>query len=125
MKKIPTDKTSVWKPLSPELRQRVENYYSQLHVFFDFTLEDAIVGFEKDLDPEWEIAFWEKIARAYTGFIQDGNFTLKKRQQIFGVLFAFSTSKALVANNLIPNIDELTSFELEMLRNLYLGVGSN
>ena len=76
--------------LSPLLIARIKSVRSTLDEVFFQSLEQWLDGFQRDADPESEIAWWERLARCYTGYTSKHELNLKQKQAAFKVIFGLA-----------------------------------
>ena len=96
-KKIPLDKIIIGPiihaKLSAALLARIKAYKKILGDADQVTLKTAIDDFRRDLLPQFEVATWERIARAFHDYINRYLVTdLQTRRDVLGVLVIASTS---------------------------------
>ena len=96
-KKIPLDKIIIGPiihaKLSAALLARIKAYKKILGDADQVTLKTAIDDFRRDLLPQFEVATWERIARAFQDYINRYLVTdLQTRRDVLGVLVIASTS---------------------------------
>ena len=96
-KKIPLDKIIIGPiihaKLSAALLARIKAYKKILGDADQVTIKTAIDDFRRDLLPQFEVATWERIARAFQDYINRYLVTdLQTRRDVLGVLVIASTS---------------------------------
>lgn len=78
------------------------------------TLEQAILNFQQDINPEREIAIWEYMASVYKEFLKGfPKLTIKEKKEAFSLLLRMSMGIEDLS------IKHLTKEQLQYLKNSY------
>jgi len=79
-----------------ELNREQLERIAKLHRIFSEVdsspLEKWIDNFKRDLEPDSELALWERMAEAYTGYCSKRNLSLDAKQDVYQVLLLRSTT---------------------------------
>lgn len=78
--------------LSDELLARITAIEGKVAEVYPQTQEQWVEGFQRDRDPEIEIAIWENIPSAYQTFTTPRNLSRPARLEAFGLLLVRSSS---------------------------------
>ncbi|MCW0219882.1 MAG: hypothetical protein OJI67_16270 [Prosthecobacter sp.] len=78
--------------LSDELLARITAIEGKVAEVYPQTHEQWVEGFQRDMDPEIEIAIWENIASAYQTFTTPRNLSRPAKLEAFGLLLVRSSS---------------------------------
>ena len=73
--------------LPPELLSRVETLRTVLADVCPISGEQWLDNLQRDLDPEQEVLWWERLAGCFTGFVAQRDFSSDQRQAAFKVIF--------------------------------------
>lgn len=76
--------------LSNELDARIRKFEPTFAEVYSRTHEEWLDGFQRDDNPESEVAIWEAIASAYQGFISSRALSLDAKREAFGLLLVRS-----------------------------------
>ena len=80
--------------LAPELIDRIKAFQLVFRDITPRTLEQWVEGFQRDINPVSEIAIWEAIANALTGFTETRELNLEARSEAFNLLLVRSSTNA-------------------------------
>lgn len=103
--------------LPDELVARVRAFEAVFAGVYSQTDEQWIDGFQRDLNPESEIAIWEQIASALTQFVAGRDLPLETRREAFGILLVRSGTSDEAA--LSSKLTHLTLDEAKKLVSIY------
>jgi hypothetical protein len=78
--------------LPDSLVTRVQKFEPVFAEVYPQTHEQWLEGFQRDADPEPEVAIWESIAAAYQKFTQERNLSLDAKREAFGLLLVRSSA---------------------------------
>ena len=73
--------------LPPELLLRVETLRSVLADVCPISGEQWLDNLQRDVNPEQEVIWWERLAGCFTGFVAKRDFSPDQRQAAFKVIF--------------------------------------
>jgi hypothetical protein len=73
--------------LPPELLSRVETLRSVLADVCPISGEQWRDNLQRDLNPEQEVLWWERLAGCFTGFVARRDYSTDQRQAAFKVIF--------------------------------------
>jgi hypothetical protein len=73
--------------LPPELLPRVETLRTVLADVCPISGEQWLDNLQRDLNPEQEVLWWERLAGCFTGFVAKRDFSSDQRQAAFKVIF--------------------------------------
>jgi hypothetical protein len=99
--------------LQPELTLRIEVTRTTLAEVFPISADEWLDGFLRDLHPELEIAWWERVARCYTGFTTRETLTDKQKRAVFKIIFGVFSG--VEAKDLASDMAELSEALVEEL----------
>lgn len=93
--------------LPPALVARVKDLCLALHEVYPSSLADWLEDFQRDLHPEREIVWWERLTRCYLAYTGNRDLGAEQRQAAFKVLFnvCMSAGPEIFSNDLaaLPN----------------------
>jgi hypothetical protein len=69
--------------------QKIEPVFAEV---YPQTHDQWLEGFQRDADPEPEVAIWEAMATAYQGFTQKRPLSLNAKREAFGLLLSRSAA---------------------------------
>jgi hypothetical protein len=72
--------------LAPTLVERIRAFESVFADVYPITHQQWVEGFQRDRNPEIEIAKWEHIAEAFAQFTSGGDLSMDARKEAFGLL---------------------------------------
>ena len=78
--------------LSREQLERVANLHRIFSEVDSSPLEKWIDNFKRDIDPDSELALWERMASTYTGYCSRRNLSLDAKQDVYQVVLLRSTT---------------------------------
>ena len=78
--------------LSREQLERVAKLHRMFSEVDSSPLEKWIDNFKRELDPDSELALWERMASAYTGYCSRRNLSLEAKQDVYQVVLLRSTT---------------------------------
>ncbi len=76
--------------LSDELEARIRKFEPIFAEVYPRTHEEWLDGFQRDVDPEPEVAIWEAMALAFQTFTERGSLNLDAKKEAFGLLLVRS-----------------------------------
>jgi hypothetical protein len=103
--------------LDDALIARVRAFESILADLYPISHEKWIEGFQRDLNPESEIAIWESIAEALRQFSALGPVSADERKEAFSVLLARSGSDNV--DSTLATLKHLSQSKAQALLGLY------
>ncbi len=77
--------------LPPALASRVETLRSVLAEVCPMTREQWLDSLQRDMNPEKEVLWWERVAGSFTTFVSKRDFSPNQRQAVFKILFGLSS----------------------------------
>ena len=78
--------------LSREQLERIAKLHRIFSEVDSSPLEKWIDNFKRDMDPDSELALWERMAKAYAGYCSRRNLSLDAKQDVYQVLLLRSTT---------------------------------
>jgi hypothetical protein len=72
--------------LSPDLVARIKNLHLALDEVYPSSLADWLDDFRRDLHPEQEVVWWERLAQCYITYRDRQDLNAKQRQAAFKIL---------------------------------------
>src|SRR5690242_13504753 len=72
--------------LPPALVARIEGIRLALDEVHPQSLASWLDGFQRDLNPEPEVLWWERLARCYTEYTRSQDINAEQRQALFNVI---------------------------------------
>jgi hypothetical protein len=87
--------------LSPLLIARIASMQRTLEGVFPPTLEEWLDAFQRDAHPDNEVAWWERVARCYTDYINGHELNSKQKQAVFKVIFTLAMGSTVEDNDLV------------------------
>ena len=103
--------------LDDALVARVRAFEPVLADIYPMSHEKWLEGFQRDLNPESEIAIWESIAAAWQKLPSLGTLTLDERKEAFGILLVRSGSDDV--NSTLAGLKHLSRSRAETLLSFY------
>lgn len=73
--------------LPPALVTRIEAIRSALDEVYPQSMATWLDEFQRDLNPEPEILWWERLARCYTEYTRSQDINAEQKQALFNVIF--------------------------------------
>ena len=73
--------------LSAELIQRIDSVRVALEEVCDLTEAEWLDAFQRDVNPDHELMWWERVARCYVALIEARTFSPNQRQAAFNIIF--------------------------------------
>jgi len=77
--------------LPPRLASRVENLRSVLADVYPMTREQWLDSLRRDLNPEKEVLWWERVAGCFKAFVAKRSFSADQKQAVFKIIFGLSS----------------------------------
>ena len=78
--------------LSEALEARIRKFEPTFAEVYPRTHEEWLDGFQRDLDPEPEVAIWEAMASAYQTFTEKRSLSLDAKKEVLGLLLVRSAA---------------------------------
>jgi hypothetical protein len=78
--------------LPDEVEARIRKFENTFAEVYPRTREEWLEGFQRDVDPEPEVAIWEKMASAFQSFTDKHTLTLEAKKEAFGLLLMRSAA---------------------------------
>ena len=78
--------------ISDELDARIRKFAAVFAEVYPVTHQEWLDGFQRDTVPENEVAIWEHMASAYTGFLETNEVDAAARKEAFGLLLVRSST---------------------------------
>jgi len=103
--------------LDDALVARIRAFEPVLADIYPMTHEKWVEGFQRDLNPESEIAIWESIAAAWQRVPTLGTLTLDERKEAFGILLVRSASDDV--HGILAGLKHLSRNRAETLLSFY------
>ena len=103
--------------LSPELIDRIRHLQDVFAEVYPISHQEWLDGFQRDQDPENEVARWEQMASAYTTFLDENDLDAAARKEAFGLLLVRSTTSDVESQ--LSNLKQLTADQAKRLVALY------
>jgi len=101
--------------LPPSLIARIEALHSTLEEVYPQSIAEWLDGFQRDLHPEPEVLWWERLARCYVEYISQHELQSEQRKAAFRLMLKLglgASAKDLAADlgNLSPGaLDEIAA----------------
>ncbi|MDY0930308.1 hypothetical protein [Chryseobacterium sp. CFBP8996] len=94
--------------LSAEQLLKIKHIQSTFQEVYPVTLEETIINFKRDQNPDNEIAIWLDMSSAYENYLksQTSNVDLTKKQEVF---------KLLLSRSMMPSNEAILNSELKVL----------
>lgn len=94
--------------LSAEQLLKIKHIQSTFQEVYPVTLEETIINFKRDQNPDNEIVVWLDMSSAYENYLksQTNNLDLTKKQEVF---------KLLLSRSMMPSNEAILNSELKIL----------
>ncbi len=103
--------------ISDELDARIRNFAAVFAEVYPISHQEWLDGFRRDTVPENEVAIWEHMASAYTGFPETNEVDAAARKEAFGLLLVRSNTADVESR--FTELKELTVDQAENLITQY------
>jgi hypothetical protein len=93
--------------LPPALVARIEAIRSVLDEVYPQSMAKWLDGFQRDIKPEPEVRWWERLARCYTEYNRSHDINAEQRQALFNVMLKLLLG--LPKQDITPDLAKLPS----------------
>ena len=76
--------------LSPALIARIASLRSMLNDAYSLSMEQWLDGFQRDVHPEREVTWWERLAACYSEYSRQHALGLKDKKAVFNVMLGLA-----------------------------------
>jgi hypothetical protein len=102
--------------LSPTLVGRVRNLQLALDEVYPSSLEEWLEDFRRDVHPEREVLWWERLAQSYLEYRSSRELSVEQRQAAFRVLLNLSMGgAAAIRSTDLTNLPEGAIADLQAI----------
>src|SRR3982750_1221292 len=107
--------------LPPALVARIDLLRSTLDEVYPQSRAEWLEGFQRDTNPEWEIQWWEGLARCYVEYSGKRALNLEQRKKAFNVMFKLLFGSTV--DDIMPELVGLPSTALDDISDILRRMG--
>jgi hypothetical protein len=105
------------------LLARIRAFRSKLEEVHPLSMEEWLDGFQRDANPENEVAWWERLARCYEEYSGQKELDLQQRKAAFKLIFGLAMG--LRAEDIEADLEQLTPSALDEIASIMRGSKPN
>lgn len=107
--------------LSDNLINRIQLIHSVFADVANESLERTINNFQRDVNPEREVAIWERMSGVFLTFIRRRTFTVDEKKEIFGIILSLSFGTGAEKKH---SLNKISTEYVKQLRQIYYDLPS-